>query len=414
VKKFGPFGPGLLVVAAFIGPGTVTTASVAGANFGPALLWAVLFSTLATMVLQEMCARLGIVSRQGLGEALRIIFADSRLRVPVLAFVVVGIGGGNAAFETGNITGAALGLAILTGLPSPLWAVAIGYGACLLLALGVYRYIERVLILLVAGMSLVFVLTAIQARPSVDMMMAGLLLPSLPNGSELLVVALIGTTVVPYNLFLHAKVVQERWGEALSGQQALSEQQALGAARYDTFVSVGLGGVVTLAIVATAAAAFFTQGIHLDSPAQMAGQLEPLLGPAARYFFAFGLLCAGLTSAITAPLAAAYATAGVLGWEQDLKSWRFRAVWASITLIGTLLAALGQRPVAAIILAQAVNGLLLPGMAIFLLIVMNRQELLGEHTNGRVANVCGGVVVFVVSALGFFQLWKAFERLLLV
>ena len=404
MKKLGSFGPGLLVVAAFIGPGTVTTASVAGANFGPALLWAVVFSSLATMVLQEMCARLGVVSGQGLGEALRITFADSRLRVLVLAFVVVGIGGGNAAFETGNITGAAIGLAILTGLPLPLWAVAIGSGACLLLALGVYRHIERVLVLLVAGMSLVFVLTAIQAGPSVDMM-AGMLLPSLPDGSGLLIVALIGTTVVPYNLFLHAKAVQERWGEAVSGQRALS------AARCDSFVSVGIGGVVTLAIVSTAAAAFFTQGIHIDSPAQMAGQLEPLLGPAAQYFFAFGLLCAGLTSAITAPLAAAYATAGVLGWEQDLKSWRFRAVWASITLIGTLLAAMGQRPVAAIIVAQAVNGLLLPGMVVFLLVVMNRPELLGEHTNGPVANLCGGVVVFVVSALGLFQLWTAFERL---
>ncbi len=406
MKKFGSFGPGLLVVAAFIGPGTVTTASVAGANFGPALLWAVVFSTLATLVLQEMCARLGVVSRHGLGEALRITFHDSRLRVPVLVFVVVGISGGNAAFETGNITGAALGLGILTGLPSPVWAVAIGSGAGLLLALGVYRHIERILVLLVAGMSVVFILTAILACPSMNTgaMLSGLLLPSLPDGSGLLIVALIGTTVVPYNLFLHTKAVQERWGEALSGQQALS------TARSDTFVSVGIGGVVTLAIVSTAAATFFSQGIHLDSAAQMAGQLAPLLGPAAQYFFAGGLLCAGLTSAITAPLAAAYATAGVLGWEQDLKSWRFRAVWAVIILIGTLLAAVGQRPVAAIIFAQAVNGLFLPMIAVFLLVVMNRQELLGEQTNGPVANVCGGVVVCVVSALGFFQLWTAFGR----
>ena len=409
MKKFASFGPGLLVVAAFIGPGTVTTASVAGANFGPALLWAVVFSTLATMVLQEMCARLGVVSRHGLGEALRTTFHDSRLRVPVSIFVVVGIGGGNAAFETGNITGAALGLAVLTELPASLWAVVIGCVTCLLLALGVYRHIERVLILLVAGMSVVFILTAFQAHSSIDVgtLLSGLLLPSLPDGSGLLIVALIGTTVVPYNLFLHTKAVQERWGEALS------EQQALSTARYDTFVSVGIGGVVTLAIVSTAAAAFFTQGIKIDSAAQMAGQLAPLLGPAAQHFFAFGLLCAGLTSAITAPLAAAYATAGVLGWEQDLKSWRFRAVWASITLIGTVLAAVGQRPVAAIVLAQAVNGLLLPLIAVFLLLVMNRQELLGAYTNGPVANMCGGVVVCVVSALGFFQLWTVVERLLL-
>jgi manganese transport protein len=403
VKKFAPFGPGLLVVAAFIGPGTVTTASVAGANFGPALLWAVVFSTLATMVLQEMAARLGIVGRQGLGEALRTVFRDSRFRVPVCVLVVAGIGAGNAAFETGNITGAAIGLAVLTGVPAQVWVVGIGLVVCVLLALGTYRAIERFLLILVMGMSLVFILTAILARPSVGDMISGLVWPSFPDGSALLIVALIGTTVVPYNLFLHASAVQERWAE-------LPQQQALSVARRDACVSVSLGGVITLAIVSTAAAAFFAQGIPIENAGMMASQLEPLLGSAAQSFFAGGLLCAGITSAITAPLAAAYATAGILGWRQDMQSWQLRAVWGSITLIGTLLAAVGQRPMAAIILAQAVNGLLLPIIAVFLLIVMNRQELLGENTNGRVANVCGGAVVFVVSALGLFQLWTALGR----
>jgi manganese transport protein len=94
-----------------------------------------------------------------------------------------------------------------------------------------------------------------------------------------------------------------------------------------------------------------------------------------------------------------------------MQSWQLRAVWGSITLIGTLLATVGQRPVAAIILAQAVNGLLLPIIAVFLLIVMNRQELLGENTNGWLANSLGTLVVFVVSALGLFQLWTALGRL---
>ena len=132
MKYFAPFGPGLLVVAAFVGPGTVTTASVAGANFGPALLWAVVFSTLAAMVLQEMAARLGMLSGHGLGEALRTTFCDSRLRLPVRVFVVVGIGGGNAAFETGNISGAASGLAILTELKRPSIWLSFSKNRCLL------------------------------------------------------------------------------------------------------------------------------------------------------------------------------------------------------------------------------------------------------------------------------------------
>jgi manganese transport protein len=144
----------------------------------------------------------------------------------------------------------------------------------------------------------------------------------------------------------------------------------------------------------------------------MADQLAPLLGSVARSFFAAGLLCAGITSAITAPLAAAYATAGVLGWQRDLRSWRLRAVWGVIVLLGTGLAMIGQSPVAAIIVAQAINGVLLPAVAVFLLIVMNRRELLGEHTNGWLANLSGTLVVVVVSALGLFQLWTAAGRLL--
>ena len=400
------FGPGLLLVAAFIGPGTVTTASLAGASFGLGLVWAVVFSTVATIVLQEMAARLGIVSRQGLGEALRTVFRDSHVRRPVLFLVVAGIGGGNAAFQTGNITGAALGLAALVDLPAQGWAVAIGTLVFILLWLGTYQRLERILIFLVAGMSTVFLLTAGLARPRLETLLAGLFLPHIPDGSAILVVALIGTTVVPYNLFLHAFSVQERWAAEHSREQALN------AARWDTVLSVSIGGVVTLAIVSTAATAFFAHGLPLDSARLMAEQLEPVLGSAARYFFAGGLLCAGLTSAITAPLAAAYALAGVLGWQPDLQSWPLRAVWGSITLVGTGLAALGQSPVTAIVFAQAINGLLLPIIAVFLLVVMNQRGLLAEQTNGWLANGLGGIVVAVVSGLGLFQLLSALAKII--
>ena len=400
------FGPGLLLVAAFIGPGTVTTATLAGSQFGLGLLWAVVFSTGATIVLQEMAARLGIISRHGLGEALRNVFRESRLRWPVLFLVIAGIGGGNAAFQTGNITGAAIGLAALSDLSAQNWALVIGTIVFILLGLGTYQRLERILIVLVAGMSLVFLSTAILARPPLEALLAGLFFPSIPDGSALLIVALIGTTVVPYNLFLHAYSVQERWAEEHP------QQQALISARRDTVLSVSIGGIVTLAIVSTAATAFFAHGIQIDSAAMMAEQLEPLLGSAARYFFACGLLCAGMTSAITAPLAAAYAIAGVVGWQQDLKGWPLRAVWGSITLIGTVLATIGQRPVTAIVIAQAINGLMLPVLAVFLLVVMNRRDLLGEQTNGWLANSLGGLVVIVVSGLGLFQLMRALEKIM--
>lgn len=401
MSKFRGLGPGLLVVAAFIGPGTVTTASVAGASFGFALLWAVVFSTFATIVLQEMAARLGVVSREELGEALRTTFRNPAFSILAVFLVVAAIALGNVAFETGNIAGAAIALEALTGISPQMWALVVGAGAFSLLASGTYKVIERVLVAMVAGMSAVFLLTAIIAHPNIGDILTGMCVPSIPTGAPVMIMALIGTTVVPYNLFLHANSVQERWPESVPPRQALAES------RLDTSLSMTLGGLITLAIVVTAAAASFEQGTKIESAATMAEQLEPLLGPAAKYFFATGLLAAGLTSAITAPLAAAYATSGALGWEKNLRSWKFRAVWAIIVVIGTALAFLGQNPVAAIVFAQAANGALLPIVAGFLLVVMNRSDLLREYTNGVAANVLGIMVVLIAVGLGIFQLLKA-------
>ncbi len=388
------------MAAAFIGPGTVTTASVAGARFGHALLWAIAFSIVATIVLQEMAARLGLVSRHGLGEALRTTFPNRLVRGFSIVLVLAAIGFGNAAFQAGNVTGAAIGLETLTNVSHRVWALVVGAAAFALLGLGAYRWIERILMALVGIMSIVFLATAVIVRPDLGAVFTGMFVPSIPPGSLVTILALIGTTVVPYNLFLHASAVREKW----SGHVATDE--TLADVRVDTVVAIGLGGLVTLAIVVTAAT-FFVQGSSIDSVAMMAEQLEPLLGPAAKYFFATGLLAAGLTSAITAPLAAAYATAGALGWGRSLKDPRFRAVWAVILLTGVALAMLGRSPIAAILFAQAANGILLPVVAVFLLIVMNRSDLLGKYTNGVVANLLGAVVVLTVSGLGGYKLLTA-------
>lgn len=400
-RRMKSLGPGLLVTAAFIGPGTVTTASVTGAGYGYALLWALVFAIFATIVLQEMSARLGIVSREGLGEAMRGTFESVVLKLLVGALIVAAIAFGNAAFETGNITGAALGLEAILGLSTQAWSVIVGIAAFALLATGAYKVIERVLVALVIVMSVVFILTAIIVRPEIGAMLAGIFAPGIPSGALLATVALIGTTVVPYNLFLHASSVQEKWPEEIPTSRALA------GSRLDATLSISLGGIITLAILATAAAAFFERGVEIEDAGQMARQLEPLLGPSAKYFFAVGLLAAGLTSAVTAPLAAAYATSGVLGWPRDLSALRFKAVWAIIIIIGTVFAALGTEPVQAILFAQAANGVLLPVIAVFLLFVMNRRRLLGEYRNGVVGNVLGGFVVLVATGLGLYSVLSA-------
>ena len=397
-------GPGLLVTAAFIGPGTVTTASLAGANFGFALLWALLFSVFATMVLQEMAARLGLVTRQGLAEAMRGDSGQGALGKLAVLLVIAAIGFGNAAYEAGNIAGAALAVSSVTGIGGGLWSIILGIGAGLLLFSGRYKILENTLIALVLVMSLVFILTAIVIAPDVPDILRGMLTPTLPAGSTLMAIGLIGTTVVPYNLFLHANAVQEKWSSDNDLEDNLRES------RWDTGLAVGLGGLITLAIVSTAATAFFKTGLEFDAQS-MGRQLEPLLGSAARYIFAAGLFAGGLTSAITAPLAAAYAVCGAMAWSQDLNSGRFKMVWGLVLLVGTVFAALGSKPLAAILFAQVANGFLLPIVAIFLLVVMNRRSLLGEHCNGPVANAMGLLVVLVAIGLGAVKLLGVFGLL---
>jgi len=390
-------GPGWIVAAAFIGPGTVTTATLAGAAYGAALLWALLFGVLATMVLQEMAARLGLVTGLGLGEAVRRRFRTPVARGLAVALVVGAIAMGNAAYETGNLLGGALGLEGTVGGDVRLWALLIGGCGFALLWSGSYRAVERVMVGLVGVMSIAFVATAVRVLPQVDGLLSGLLVPSLPDGSLLVAVGLIGTTVVPYNLFLHANAAREKWPAAVPLDEALP------AARRDSVLSIGLGGLITLAILSTAAVAFFGSDEAFDAFA-MAQQLEPLLGAAAGPVFAAGLFAGGLTSALTAPLAAGYAVCGALGWRGGLRDRPFRAVSFAVLASGTLFAALGTRPLAAILFAQAANGLLLPFVALALLYLMNRKDLLGAHRNGPLGNLLGAIVVGVAMLLGLTKL----------
>ncbi|WP_146417834.1 Nramp family divalent metal transporter [Haloarcula hispanica] len=387
-KRLKAVGPGAMVAAAFIGPGTVTTASVTGAEFGYALLWTMVFSIGATIVLQEMSARLGLVSGEGLGEALRERF-DNQIVEYVSIFLVVGaIGIGTAAYEAGNILGGAAGLATITGIDSTVWGVVMGLVAGLLLYTGRYKLIEKALIGLVAVMAFSFVASAILIGPDPGSIAMGFI-PGIPSGSLYLITGLIGTTIVGYNLFLHASNVQERW----------SGPEDIGHSRIDTVLSIIAGGVITITIMVTAAAAF-EPGTQISDIGRMAEQLRPIAGPYAELFFSIGIFAAGFTSATTAPLAGAWATTGALGWDSDMQSTQFRAVWGTILGVGVLSVLLGGSPVQIIVFAQVVNGILLPIVAIFLIYAMNQRDLLGEYTNGSIANALGAIVTLIVVWLG--------------
>jgi manganese transport protein len=396
-NKKSSFGPGFLVTAAFIGPGTVTTCTLAGANFGYALIFSLLFAVLTTLILQEMTGRLTLASGQDLGQCLRELPQNRWTQGLFILLTLFSITIGCAAYEAGNIIGGSLGLEMISGIPQKIWVALISLIALFLLSQNKYRLVERFLIFLVFLMSLSFLATAIIVKPDIRAVLKGFI-PSFPDNSIFLVLALVGTTVVPYNLFLHSSAVREKW----------KSLEHLRDVRKDLLLSIFLGGLISVSIVITSAMAFFVKGISVESGAQMASQLRPLFGSVANLLFGMGFFAAGMSSAVTAPYAAAYASSGVLGWEEGQRSKKFRAVWFFVILVGSVVSLFRFSPIAVIVFAQVTNGLILPVAAIFLLIVLNSRRIMGESANNLRQNILGIFFTVVVSLLGLWNIIRLF------
>jgi len=394
---FKNLGPGVLVAAAFIGPGTITTCILAGVTFGYTLLWAMVLSTAATIVLQEMSARLGVITQNGIAAVIRSEIKSRFFRNAAIGIILTAIVLGSIAYEGGNISGGALGLEAIFG-PKGMdyYPGLIGIFAFTLLYRGNYKMLETVFISLVVVMSCSFLITAIITRPNLDQVLAGILFPKVPSDGILTVAALVGTTIVPYNLFLHASLVSERW--KVKGD--------LKWAQRDTFISVALGGTVSLGIIIAAAA---IPGKSVQGVLDLAQGLAPLYGNAARYGMGIGLFAAGVTSAITAPLASAYVAANCFGWRGGLKDGRFRSVWIGVLIFGVLFTTFGIEPIEMIKFAQVANGILLPFTAIFLLWAVNRPTIMGKHLNSTLQNILGLFIMVLAVLLGVKSIIKVFS-----
>lgn len=386
-KWFKNAGPGALVAAAFIGPGTVTVCTIAGVSFGYDLLWAMVLSILATIVLQEMASRLGIVTQKGLSDVIRQEIKHPLIKYFVVALILFAIVIGNAVYEAGNISGGRIGLETIFNNSD--WgnylSLIIGLIAFTLLYIGNYKVLERALVALVILMSIAFLVTSIMTKPDLVDIFRGLFIPKVNEGNLLTIVGLIGTTVVPYNLFLHASLVKEKW----------KSQSDLHYAKKDTIISVAFGGLVSIAIIISAASANIAS---VSNAADLAKGLEPLFGSFAKYFLSLGLFSAGITSAITAPLAAAYVANGCLGWDGNLKSGKFRMVWMFVLLLGVLFSSLGINPIQIIQFAQVANGAALPIIVGILLWIMNNETVLGKFRNTKFQNSLG-IVIFIISII---------------
>jgi len=286
---------------------------------------------------------------------------------------------------------------IFPTINAQIWTPLIAFISALLLYSGKHKVVENALILLVILMSLVFISTLVMAAPPISKVLAGFI-PTMPEGSVTTVLALIGTTIVPYNLFLHSGVLAAKYNNNSDKRKIIKQTNI------DTSLSITLGGVITLAILSTASVAFYGTDAGKVSAANMAVQLEPLLGGAAHYFFAIGLFAAGLTSAITAPLAGAYAVCGMLGWSNKMQSSRFKSVALVILLFGAAVASLGLDPVAVIIFAQAANGLLLPVITVYLLWLVNQKAVMGNYTNSVLLNLITVPILLLIFGLSSYKL----------
>jgi len=387
-------GPGIFITAAFIGPGTLTVCTLSGIGFGFQLLWVLLFALIATVTLQDMSLRVGTIGKSGLGEALSKHITGKQWRTIILSIVFLAVVLGNTAYEAGNISGAALGLSALA--PQMEWKIdaakvqlfplLIGVLAVILISRGSFHLLRNVLLLAVILMSGAFIIAAIWTQPSIVELFQGLI-PKLPDGSVLIAIGLLGTTIVPYNLFLHASLSKLRW----------SEPGQLKHAKRDSFYAILIGVLISMSIVIAAA---FHMGGEVTGVIELAAGLEPVFGGVAPYIIGVGLMAAGLSSAITAPLAAAFVCSEIFGWDGAMKDFRFKVLATFIVLVGVVFSSLGIKPILLIQMAQVANGILLPLIAVLLLWLANNKEVLGIHTNTSRQNLVAAFVIIITILLG--------------
>ena len=388
MKWFRDIGPGALIAAAFIGPGTVTLCTIAGASFGYSLIWAIILSIFSTIVLQEMSLRIGLITKMNLAEVIRINIKSKFINRLFLVLIICSILIGNAAYEAGNITGASLGIsAILNSESINYIPIFIGLIAFIILYQGNYKILERFLVLLVLIMSISFFITAIMTKPNIESLLNGILSPELNSNNIMVVLGLVGTTVVPYNLFLHSSLVSEKWGSS----------NKLKVARFESFFSILIGGLISLSIIITAAS---VNNKDVNGVIDLAKGLEPLYGKFAIYFLGIGLFASGITSSITAPLAAAYVAKSCFDWDDSLKSQKFRAIWIIILFIGVIVSMVELNPIEIIKFAQFSNSLLLPIIAIILLWLINNKSIISQRYRYKFQNILGSIIVILSIILG--------------
>ena len=391
----------VLVFLAVMGPGIITgnvdndangitTYSVAGASFGYRLLWTLFFSTIALAVVQEMVARMGAVTGKGLADLIRERF---RVRLTVVAMSILVLA--NWANTVGNFAGVAGAMEIFgisRYLVVPLAAVLVW----VLVVRGSYRLVERVF-LVASSIYITYVISAILARPPWPEVLRAAVTPSIRfDGPYLaMMIGLVGTTIAPWMQFY---------------QQAAVVDKGLGVndyrdARLDTYLGVISLNAVAFFIIVACGATLYAQGIRVEDATHAALALAPLAGPYAAGLFALGLLNAAIFSVAIIPLSTAYAVCEAFGWEAGLdRSMKeapvFVGLFTGMIGISALVILIPGIPlIPVMLLSQVLNGMLLPFILIFLILLTNDRQIMGTYTNSRTFNILSGLTVVTMTVL---------------
>ena len=383
-------GPAALITAAFIGPGTITLCILAGVTHGYSLLWAMLLSIFITIFIQNTAARIAWTTRKGLAQSSLEQSNNAFIRLLLGLLLIGAILIGNAAYEAGNLSGALIGLKGILAMDKlsfggtlDWFPLLLGFGVGGLLIAGSFTFLKNSLIAIVVLMSGSFLLTAIMTKPDLGFVLEGLFVPSIKTEEILTIVGLLGTTVVPYNLFLHAALV------------AQSPNVPFSEIKKDTLVAIGLGGIISLCIIISAAS---LEGMVIKNALDLGKALEPLYGTAAPLLLQFGFFAAGLTSALTAPMAAAFVVSECFGLSKQ--GWSYKITAFVVLAVGVYFTTTGIVPIEIIRFAQIANGILLPVIGLLLLFMVNNSKLMRGATPSIFQNTCFILIELFFTFLG--------------
>ena len=395
---FKYIGPGLLVTVGFIDPGNWASNFAAGSDFGYSLLWVVTLSTVMLIVLQHNVAHLGIVTGLCLSEA-ATRYTPRWVSRPILGSAVLA----SVSTSLAEILGGAIALQMLAGIPIMWGAILTTVLVVILLFTNSYKRIERSIIGFVSVIGLSFLYELFLVDIDWPAAARSWVIPSIPEGSLLIIMSVLGAVVMPHNLFLHSEVVQSR---EYNKRDDSSIRRLLKYEFYDTLFSMGVGWAINSAMILLAASTFFAGGVQVEELQQAKSLLDPLLGSQAGTIFALALLMAGLSSTVTSGMAADSIFAGMFGESYHIKDIHSRAgILISLGVALLVIFFIGN-PFKGLIISQMVLSVQLPFTVFLQVGLTSSRRVMGEYANSRWSTFVLYTIAVVVSVLNIMLLFS--------